>query len=154
MMFHLQSTFLTFVDNWKWYWLWFWQTIGNDASVIGHVLDCPLYFSFLWHVVTQRHDFIYLVTLKKLKVKSIILRKRFRMFWRSILLPIFFYTCQKNILIKVTFKTFYSFFLFSLVEKRNNRVNLNQIYQIFALAWFITQFKSEMWGHDITIRGT
>ena len=153
-MFHLQSAFLTLVDNWKWYWLWFWQTIGNDASVIGHVLDSPLYFSFLWHVVTQRHDFLYLVTLKKLKVKSIILRKRFRMFWRAILLLIFFYTCEKNILIKVTFKPFYSFFLFSLVKKRNNRVNSNLIYQIFALAWFITQFKSEMWGHDITIRGT
>ena len=154
-MFHLQSAFLTLVDNWKWYRLWFWQTIGNDASVIGHVLDSPWYFSFLWHVVTQRHNFLYLFTLKKLKVKSIILRKRFRMFWRSILLPVFFfYTCQKNISIKVTFKPFYSFFLFSLVEKRNNRVNSNLIYQSFALAWFITQFKSEMWGHDITIRGT
>ena len=30
----------------------------------------------------------------------------------------FFYTCQKNIPINVTFKTFYSFFLFSLEEKK------------------------------------
>ena len=153
-MFHLQSAFLTLVDNWKWYWLWFWQTIGNDASVIGHVLDSPLYFSFLWHVRHPTTWFSLSRYIKKIESQKHNFKETVRMFWRSILLPIFFYTCQKNILIKVTFKTFYSFFLFSLVEKRNNRVNSNLIYQIFALAWFITQFKSEMWGHDITIRGT